>query len=398
MNTFPEVSVQTFPSYARRADYLPALVERLDLVLSGSHRFLLVAHLFDDTMRMIDALNGIMDFDAIVGVPYSSGSDATRLKWQARYGDRVQCPKTETDFRTVLAEALQKSLNACRDSGQKLVIQEVGGYVVELLHERFQNQLHLVEGVVEITKQGIWRAAQLDLKIPVMHCADSELKRLEAARCGETIARCLDGLMRDLGNSLAGRHATVFGAGWIGFGVAKALRRLDVTTSLVDIDPLKVAEARLSGFDASLSPGDLLGKSDLVVGAAGRLSVTEDILARLRNGCMVASASSRRIEIDVGYLETAPACDIHPSIRAFHLPGPQAGRDRQICLVNDGYPANFIPGSGSVADEIVELILGELIVLMADLTTYSYEPGIHRLASEGEAACTQLWIEQRDRI
>jgi S-adenosylhomocysteine hydrolase len=158
-----------------------------------------------------------------------------------------------------------------------------------------------------------------------------------------------------------------------------------------------VAEARLSGFDAGLVPGDL-SRSDLVVGAAGRLSVTSDVLNQLRDGCLVASASSRRIEIDVDYLETAPSYDIHPSIRAFHFNDTQTGRDRQLCLVNNGYPANFIPGSGSVADEIVELILGELIVLMADLTTYSYEPGIHRLDSEGEATCTQLWIEQRDGI
>lgn len=395
MNTLQKPPFQAAPAYARRADYLPALVRRLNLGRSDAHRYLLVAHLFDDTMRMIDALAGVMDFDAIVGIPYSSGSDGTRVKWQGRYGDKVHCPKTEDAFKSVLVDLLEKSLLACRASRQKLVIQEVGGYVVEVLHETFAEQLDLVEGVVEITKQGVWRAGQIDLKIPVLHCADSELKRLEAARCGETIARCLDGLMRDLGNSLAGRRATVFGAGWIGFGVAKGLRRLDVIPSLVDINPLKVAEARLSGFDASLAPGDL-GTCDLVVGAAGRLSVTEEVLRQLRNGCLVASASSRRIEIDVDVLEAHPSYELHPSIRAFQLKGKGIEPDRQICLVNDGYPANFIPGSGSVADEIVELILGELIVLMADLTTYTYEPGIHRLDSEGEAACTQLWIEQRD--
>jgi len=395
MNTLIESPFQVMPDYARRADYLPALVKQLDLVRSDAHRYLLVAHLFDDTMRMIDALAGVMDFDAIIGVPYSSGSDATRQKWQGRYGDRAHCPKTEDAFRQVLIAVLQKSFLACRTSGLKLVIQEVGGYVVELLHETFQDQLDLVEGVVEITKQGVWRASRERLKFPVLHCADSELKRLEATRCGETVARCLDGLMRDLGNSLAGRKAAVFGAGWIGFGVAKGLRRLDVIPTLIDINPLKVAEARLSGFDASLEPTELAG-CDLVVGATGRLSITADVLKQLRNGCLVASASSRRIEIDAGFLETAPCHDIHPSIKAFQLADEDTGKDRQICLVNDGYPANFIPGSGSVADEIVELILGELIVLMADLTTYTYEPGIHRLDSEGEAACTRLWIAQRD--
>ncbi|WP_269584334.1 S-adenosylhomocysteine hydrolase [Roseibium sp. Sym1] len=397
MNTLQEPPFQTAPGFARRADYLPALVQRLNLGRGDAHRYLLVAHLFDDTMRMIDALSGVMEFDAVIGVPYSSGSEATRLKWQARYGDRVHCPKTEIEFRQVLTAVLERSFRACRSSGRKLVVQEVGGYVVELLHEQFQDQLDLVEGVVEITKQGVWRAARTDLRFPVLHCADSELKRLEATRCGETIARCLDGLMRDLGNSLAGRRAAVFGAGWIGFGVAQGLRRLDMIPALIDVNPLKVAEARLNGFDAGLTPGDL-GRCDLVIGAAGALSITADVLGQLRSGCLVASASSRRIEIDVGYLETAPSHEIHPSIRAFQLPASGTQDSRQICLVNDGYPANFIPGSGSVADEIVELILGELIVLMADLTTSTYEPGIHRLEPEGEATCTQLWIEQRDRM
>ncbi|MEP5039089.1 MAG: S-adenosylhomocysteine hydrolase, partial [Roseibium sp.] len=180
-------------------------------------------------------------------------------------------------------------------------------------------------------------------------------------------------------------------------GVAKALRRLDVIASLVDPDPLKIAEARLAGFPATMTPDDL-DRCDLVVGASGRLSVTADVLRQLRHGCIVASASSRRIEIDVAHLETVHSHDIHPSIRAFQFAGAPAGKDRQICLVNNGYPANFIPGSGSVADEIVELILGELIVLMSDLTTYTYEPGIHRLDPEGEAACTKLWIEQRDAM
>jgi len=395
MNSLSEIAPRATPAYARRADFLPALVERLDLPGSDAHRYLLVAHLFDDTMRMIDALKGVMDFDAIIGIPYSSGSDATRIKWQSFYGDKVHCPKTEDAFRQVLTAVLKESFLACRNSDQKLVIQEVGGYVVELLHESFADDLHLVEGVVEITKQGVWRAKQTRLKIPVLHCADSELKRLEATRCGETVARCLDGLMRELGNSLAGRHATVFGAGWIGYGVAQALRRLDVIPALVDVDPLKVAEARLCGFPATMAATDL-ERSDLVVGATGRMSITEDVLGQLRDGCIVASASSRRIEIDVDCLEAWPSYHIHPSIRAFQLADEAAGRSRQICLVNDGYPANFIPGSGSVADEIVELILGELIVLMADLTTYTYEAGIHRLDADGEAACTQLWIEQRD--
>ena len=164
-----------------------------------------------------------------------------------------------------------------------------------------------------------------------------------------------------------------FGAGWIGFGVAKALRDGSMSSRNWSISiPLKVAEARLSGFDAELTPSDL-NRCDLVVGAS-RAPVGH-------GGCACrtcAAAASWQVQVRAGskstsiIWKTAPAYDIHPSIRALSLcRHPQSGQDQQVCLVNDGYPANFIPGSGSVADEIVELILGELIVLMADLTTYS---------------------------
>ena len=71
MHPLSDISTAAAPAYARRADYLPALVKRLDLFKSEAHRYLLVAHLFDDTRRMIDALEGVMDFDAIIGIPYS---------------------------------------------------------------------------------------------------------------------------------------------------------------------------------------------------------------------------------------------------------------------------------------------------------------------------------------
>lgn len=392
--------------FARRADYLPELARKITVTEGESYRYLMSAHLFDDTMRMIDALAGVMDFDAIIGIPYSSGNEVTRTKWQNRYGERVKCPETEASFKRTLFKELTASLSKCIENDQKLIVQEVGGYVVELLHEKFSDRLEYVAGVVEITKQGVWRASELDLKIPILHCADSELKRFEAKRCGETIARCLDGLFRELGNSLAGRHAAVFGAGWIGMGVAEGLRRLDVVTSLIDTDPLKVTEARLLGFNALKSDGAVdqsstdiiqqISKCDLIVGAAGRQSINRDVLQWLRDGCLVASGSSRQLEIDVTYLQECTSYPIHESIRAYEVQHEFLSGNSQICLVNDGFPVNFIPGSGSVADEIVELILGELIVLMAELTEKEFSPGIHRMDAQSEKVCAELWLKQRD--
>jgi S-adenosylhomocysteine hydrolase len=243
---------------------------------------------------------------------------------------------------------------------------------------------------VEITKQGVWRARDLPLAFPVLHCADSELKRLEAQRCGETVARCLDGAARSLGLSLAGREALVIGAGWIGAGVARGLARLDMSPRLVDRDPLKVMEARLNGLPADLVPRGA-GRAALVVGATGGPSIGPDLMASLPDGAIVASASSRQIEIDVAWLRERPSVPVAEGVEAFAM-----ADGRRLMLVNDGFPANFLPGSGSVADEIVETILGELIVLMRELTLRDFPPGVHRIAPEQEALCAALWLEMRD--
>lgn len=372
------------------ADYLPRLVARLGFPADPRRRHLMLAHLFDDTMRMLSALEPMVGWDAIIGVPYSSNRPGVAARWSARFGDRVLIPRDLGALEGVLVDQLARSLAECRRNGQTLIVQEVGGFVAPLLHRYFADQAHLVQGVVEITKQGVWRARDLPLAFPVLHCADSELKRLEAQRCGETVARCLDGAARSMGLSLAGREALVIGAGWIGAGVARGLARLDMAPRLVDRDPLKVMEARLNGLPADLAPRDP-GRAALVVGATGAASIGPDLMAALPDGAILASASSRQIEIDVAWLRDHPSAHVAEGVEAFAL------RDgRRLMLVNDGFPANFLPGSGSVADEIVETILGELIVLMRDLSARDFPPGVHRIAPEQEALCAALWLELRD--
>ncbi len=377
-------------------DYLSRLVVRIGYPRDAAHRYIMVAHLFDDTMRMLDALEPVTQWDAIVGVPYSSNRPGVAERWAGRFGDRVHIPPNLAEMERLLVEQLARSLTLCRRNGQRLIVQEVGGFVTPLLQTYFADQLHLVKGVVEITKQGVWRAAELALDIPVLHCADSEMKRFEAQRCGETVARCLDGLARGLGLSLAGRRAVVIGAGWIGSGVARGLRRLDMVAGLIDHDPLRVVEARLNGF-AAAATGEALAQAQLVVGATGRPSITAEVLDRLPHDAIVASASSRQLEIDVAHLRRHPGARVCEGVEAFRLPDPERpGCWKRLLLANDGFPVNFLPGSGSVADEIVETILGELIVLMRALSANDFAPGIHRITPEQEGLCARLWLEMRD--
>ena len=386
----------TAPFRSGMDDYLRRLVLGIGYPRDTAHRYMMVAHLFDDTIRMLDALAPVTTWDAIIGVPYSSNRPGVAERWAGRFGAAVHIPPNLAELERLLVEQLARSLSLCRRNGQRLIVQEVGGFVTPLLGTYFSDQLHLVKGVVEITKQGVWRAADLAPDFPVLHCADSEMKRFEAQRCGETVARCLDGLARGLGLSLAGRRAAVVGAGWIGAGVARGLARLDMIPALIDHDPLKVVEARLNGFAAACDGAALTG-AQLVVGATGRTSLGPDALDRLPHDAIVASASSRQLEIDVDWLRRHPGERVCEGVEAFRLPCKRRpGGVKRLLLVNDGFPANFLPGSGSVADEIVETILGELIVLMRALADRDFAPGIHRITPEQEGLCARLWLEMRD--
>ncbi|TVQ57766.1 MAG: S-adenosylhomocysteine hydrolase [Rhodobacteraceae bacterium] len=377
-----------------RSAFLERLVDEIGFGRDDAHRCVMIAHLFDDTFRMLAALEPLTVWDAVIGIPYSSRRPGVEAKWRARFGDRLHLPEDLGALEETVVAALSRSMTVCASRGQKLIVQDVGGFAAPILQTYFADRLHLVEGVVEITKQGVWRAEALPLGFPVVHCADSELKRLEAVRCGETVARCLDGVARRRGVTLAGRSALVMGAGWIGAAVARHLRRLDMTPTLIDVDPLKVMEARLAGFAASTSLRDH-ARAELVVGATGRLSITRALMETLPDGAMVASASSRQIEIDVDWLRSRSTTRVDEGVELCRI-DDGAAPPRRLLLINGGFPANFLPGSESVADEMVECILGELIVLQQDLASGRFRPGLHRIRPDQETAVAQLWINQRD--
>jgi hypothetical protein len=49
-----------------------------------------------------------------------------------------------------------------------------------------------------------------------------------------------------------------------------------------------------------------------------------------------------------------------------------------------------------VADEIVELVLGEIIALILALMQHEIAPGIHRISPDQERECAELWLTLRD--
>jgi S-adenosylhomocysteine hydrolase len=381
-----------------------------------------------------------MEIDTVIGIPYSSNNvdqhnpsssrnDNLKNRFESQLqGDNdgnnitattsVHVPACMEEFAKTVESSIDQALARCQDKNQRLIVQDCGGTAVELLHSETSNydlvrRMEHVEGVVEITKRGLWKAQELQdvLQIPVLHSADSELKRMEAVRCGETVALCLDKVARtDLGWSLAGRKVAVFGMGWIGSNVARGLRNLGaIVHQVYDTDPIKIMDAQLNGFPAS-NANDIgsadgnstanvaLKECDVVVGASGRQSLTRAVLEQLRDGVLVASASSKQVEFDMDYMQHE--CSVFPVSDVIN--GYRTRTGSTILLSNNGFPINFVPGSTSVPDEIVETILGELLLQMHQLASSRINdssvlsPGIYRISEEQERQVANMWLSLRN--
>lgn len=373
----------------RLRNYLSEVAVALGMQRYEGHRLLVVQHLREDTLRLLQVLRRHVEVESVVGITYST--QAQVVEALRAEGVRVLTPGYG-ELERVVGEELERSVERCEREGQRLIIQEVGGWAVPRAQGLGAERRRCIAGAVEVTKQGVWRARALrPLEFPVLHCAESRLKEVEAQMAGEAVVAAVDGLMRGQGQALAGRAALVLGYGWIGRGVSRALQRRDVIVAAVDPDPLRRVQARLEGV---LTPGleQWLPQASLVVGTAGVLTVNAEVLRQLEDGTVLASGSSRDVEIDLAALRAGARSthELAPHVRAYEM------RDgRTLYLLNEGYPVNFI--HGSVPDEVVELIFAEVLALVHRVATRPPGPGVHGIDRQDEALPAEVWLRLRHR-
>jgi adenosylhomocysteinase len=175
--------------------------------------------------------------------------------------------------------------------------------------------------------------------------------------------------------SLSGRRVVVVGFGPVGRGLAEVARALGGDVAVAERDPLRLLEARHSGWPAG-DLDDLLDAADVVVTATGRSGILNgDRLARLPEGAIVLNAGHADDEIDLQALGR----------REHVVPHVEACRvgDRQIYLFAGGGPANLTAGFGDTLDSF-DVTLAVLVRGIRHLVTVgpSAEPGVHVLPDE----------------
>ncbi len=281
--------------------------------------------------------------------------------------------------------------------GRVLVIED-GGYVVPLIHKKYQNVLDNTIGAVEQTMRGIWNDREVkndgtDLKIPIASVAEAKLKGFfEPPHVAEAVIKNIESWIPD--STLAGMRVAVIGYGAIGKQVVAKLTGRGAKVTVYDTDSNRILEADNQGYNTADSALDAVSGVQLVVGCSGRGSLGRSEILALQHGAMLASASSELREFAIDELK-----HLSKDHRLFLAPDDrQAGttfvlrkRNREVVLLADGYPVNFW-GMNSMPDQVSDPIMCLLLLsAVAIATGLISEPGIdsdivNALASEYEIA------------
>jgi adenosylhomocysteinase len=173
----------------------------------------------------------------------------------------------------------------------------------------------------------------------------------------------------------AGRPALVLGYGRLGRQAARLLRDVHrMRVAVHDPAPAALVTAQVDGFAVSGSLDDLLASHRplLVLGSAGRGSLTGRHAAAFRSSAYLASMTSRDYEFSLAeWAQQADrVIDYGPLGHAYLMPG-----GIELCVLGDGLPVNFHHRE-SVPGRVIDLVFAALLIGGATLTRPGY--GGHR--------------------
>ena len=352
------------------------------------HRILIIQHLFDDTEKFVSYLSQCMSLETIIGIEYSKRQDI--VKRLERQGFVVICPPLG-DIERMLPTIIQNELEKVKERKQKLIILDLGGYCAASLSKSDKNLLPYLAGIIEDTSRGVWLYESLPkLSVPVFQVAYSPLKKIESQLVGSTVVLSLKRLIGDIGKTIVGKKVLVLGYGQVGGSVALALRKERCVVYIYDTDPLQRIRAFFDGFIVARMDA-CLEACEIIIGATGKTTITKEVIKHLRDGALIASASSCDVEIDVSYLyREAEGHEITPSIKVYECNNHTENKKR-IILLNEGKPINFL--ERSVPTEAMDLIMSEIFMCICELVSKDYSNKIHSLSTSLQRDIADRWLE-----
>ncbi len=254
-----------------------------------------------------------------------------------------------------------------------------GGDLTGILHEKYPAMLDKIHGITEETTTGVHRLQDMlkkgELKVPAINVNDSVTKSKNDNKygCRHSLN---DAIKRATDHLLSGKKALVIGYGDVGKGSAQSLRQEGMIVKVTEIDPICAMQACMDGFEvvspyingvntgeASSINSELLGTTDLLVTTTGNVNVCDaNMLAALKNGCVVCNIGHFDNEIDTAYMrENWQWDEIKPQVHVVYR--DRASNDHLI-LLSEGRLVNLgnAPGppsrimDGSFANQVLAQI------------------------------------------
>ena len=389
---------------AKKKDEVGQVLENKCLVI--------VLHFLRD---LIPFLNGLKKLGAkpqncfILAKPYPYPYKERIKNWLQDNEFNVSIAK-EYPITSQCEEILHKAYRHSISSNLKIIIAEDGGHIGQ--HVLDLPGQDMIMGAIEQTTKGYWKYKELEkkgkLSFPVLSVASSKFKSdYEPRFIGKTIVKNIRKFLPEV--HLSGKKALVFGYGSVGSMVSHYLRSIEgMIVDVCEIDAKKRLLARFDNFNAKSNIKEFVEKNwYIVVGCTGGKkengekmpTIDEDVISLLPHGCILVSASSDQIEIDVeclkrysqGHVENIYLKEIieeaqeetdgeDVSVQALLRKIKVGSKYKltllrrtqtspEIILLADGYPINFY-SSDSVPNESIDPIMTTIFLSTVHLARH----------------------------
>jgi adenosylhomocysteinase len=358
---------------------LPCFSQLLKQYPCDSTTLVLVAHMMDTSIPFVLGLAETLDVHLVIPIPYS-------VTEGARDVIAARVPVASVSALDALPAKLLSAVQAACSCKQNVVLQDVGGYAAGHINKLAEESS--LAGVVEDTFQGHWRyAEQAIVRCPVLSIANSPLKALENRQVGRSLAFSLESLLRQyFWKPLNETNILLLGYGGIGRPTAVSLRERGARVCVNDIDPIRKAELVVDGFSTP-NRAAAFRQADVVLGVSGQQSITSEDFEQLSDGAILASGSSKQVEIDVNWLlGEAKMLSNDGIVQQVAL------RGKIVNLLNSGMPINFL--HQSVMGEVLDLIYSELYMCVRRVSRGEAPPGMGGLPSAIQRKIAEVWCSK----
>lgn len=256
-----------------------------------------------------------------------------------------------------------------------------GGDLISALHRSHPDLSPM--GATEETTTGVNRlrsmAREGALRLPVVAVNDSATKHLFDNYYG-TGQSTLDGIIRSTNLLVAGATVVVVGYGHCGQGVATRADGLGARVIVVEVDPVRALKALMDGFGL-LTAREAASRGDIFITVTGNRHVlSEEHLALMNDGAILANAGHFDVEIDVEALAVGSVGrrTVRPNLEEFEMDD-----GRRLYLVSEGRLANLGAAEGHPAD-VMDLSFSNQALALRWLVEEhgSLEPEVYVLPAE----------------